>query len=173
MDRDHRALFLVIEERRLQPHLRAQISDLLAGNLDDGVRYRTEGWRTLRPFVRALATDIGGVVVGHAAGFRVPSRPRARVRGLGDVVVHPAHRRRGLARRLCELVVEACWRDGGDVVIAKTTPLRGVLADLGFEPVVDFRFFYEVDGACLRHPDWMAAAAAQLPRPLQLLEGDF
>jgi GNAT superfamily N-acetyltransferase len=173
VQRDDGHRFLLVAERDLDPRLRGLIGELLAATLDAGPAYLGRAWRTIEPFVRAVALDRSGAVVGHAAGFRVPSRPAARIHGLGDVAVDPRHRRRGAARRLCALVTDACWRDGADAVVAKTTPLRGVLGDLGFTAVTDFRLYYEERGACVRHPDWMAAFATELPRPLQLLEGDF
>ena len=55
----------------------------------------------------------------------------------------------------------------------KNRPGRGVLGDLGFEPVTNGRFFYLEDGARTAHPDWMAAVRIALPSELELEEGDF
>lgn len=164
--------FVLVEEGDLDAELRAGVGMLLAATLDDGPAYVRTGWRTLIPFVRAVAVTGDGIPVGHAAGFRVPCRPHAEVRGLGDVAVDPRHRGRGIARRLCAMATAACWDDGAELVVAKTRPLRGVAADLGYRAVNDFALYVEDDVCCWRHPEWMAVRKRELPR-LRLLQGDF
>jgi len=164
--------FLLVDERRLDADLRARVGRLLAATLDDGPAYLGTASRTLVPFVRAVALAGDGVPVGHAAGFRVPCRPQAEVRGLGDVAVEPHHRGRSLARRLCAMATAACWDDGADLIVAKTRPLRGVAADLGYAALDDFALYVEDEACCWRDPAWMAASRRDVPR-LRLLEGDF
>jgi GNAT superfamily N-acetyltransferase len=164
---------LVIDEAAIAPETRSRIGVLLASTLDDGPRYRAEGWRTLRPDFRALAACDAGDVVGHASGFVVPSRPDVRLYGLGDVAVEPRHRRRGIARRLCAAVTDEARRRDAGVLLAKTQPLRAVLADLGFQPVTRFDYYHEHDGTCSRHPDWMALVWCPHGTPVRLAEGDF
>jgi GNAT superfamily N-acetyltransferase len=164
---------LVIDEASIAPSVRSRIGVLLASILDDGVRYRAEGWRTLRPRFRALAYSEAGGLVAQASGFAVPSSPDVRLYGLGDVAVDPGHRRRGIARRLCAAVTEEASRRDAGVVLAKTQPLRTVLADLGYLPVTRFDYYHERDGACSRHPDWMALVRSRHPTPVRLAEGDF
>jgi GNAT superfamily N-acetyltransferase len=168
----HGYRFDVLAEERLDRDLRRRIATLLEATLDDGTAYAGRAWRTLAPFERVVAMA-GGEVVGNASLFRVPCRPAGKVAGLGDVAVDPRHRRRGIARRLCGLGTAACWRDGSDAVIAKTKPLRGVLADLGFVAVDDLSFYYRDGDRRERDPDWMAVTAGRLPPAVELLQGDF
>lgn len=162
----------VLDEDEMGAALRTSVGDLLAGILDDGPRYREQGWRTLRPCFRVVALD-GAGPVAQVSGFEVPARPHVRVYGLGDLAVDPRHRGHGLARRLCgEATVEA-RRRGAGVLLAKTQPMRTVLHELGFVAVQRFDYYYEHDGACVRHPDWMALVVDRHPVPVRLSEGDF
>jgi predicted N-acetyltransferase YhbS len=167
--------FLVVGESCLHPGMRARLATLLAGILDDGQRYLEDAWRTLPPAFRVVALGPEGAVVGQASCFWVPCVPAARVLGLGDVAVDPEHRRRQVARTLCRLATREGRRRGARAVVAKTTPLRSVLGDLGYVAIDDFRFYYEDEGAraCARHPDWMAAAFGEVPPRLRFVEGDF
>jgi GNAT superfamily N-acetyltransferase len=164
---------LVVDEASLSADVRLRIGALLAGILDEGPRYRAEGWRTLRPRFRALALSEAGDIVGQASGFVVPSTPDVRLYGLGDVAVDVRHRRRGIARRLCAAVTDEASRHDAGVVLAKTKPLRTVLADAGYRPVTRFVYYHESDGMCVRHPDWMALVRHAHPAPVRLAEGDF
>jgi GNAT superfamily N-acetyltransferase len=165
--------FLTVAEAGLQRDLRRGLATLLAATLDEGERYVRTAWRTLPPAFRIVALDEGGEPVGQASCFWVPSRPAARLLGLGDVAVAPDHRRRGLARAVCRLATAEGWRLHAAGILAKTKPLRTVLADLGYVAIEDGRFFYYEDGVPTSHPDWMAAIRAPLPTPLELEEGDF
>jgi predicted N-acetyltransferase YhbS len=162
----------VLDEEAIGAALRAAVGDLLAGILDDGARYRGQGWRTLRPCFRVFALD-AGEPVAQVSGFEIRARPDVRVYGLGDLAVDPRHRRRGLARRLCGEVTVEARRRGAGVLLAKTKPMRKVLSELGFVAVERFDYYYEHDGACVRHPDWMALVVDRHPVPVHLHEGDF
>jgi GNAT superfamily N-acetyltransferase len=164
---------VLLREDAIGPALRLELGELLADILDDGPRYRGEAWRTLRPCFRAVALDDARRPVGQGSGFAVGTCPDVRLFGLGDVAVHPRHRRRGVARALCAAVTAEARRQGAGVVLAKTKPLRGVLGELGYEPVTGFAYYYEHAGACVRHPDWMAHVTRPHPTPVQLDEGDF
>jgi GNAT superfamily N-acetyltransferase len=162
----------VLDERRLGAPRLAEIGELLAGILDDGPSYRGAGWRTLRPSFRALALDAGRLV-GQVSAFDVATEPDVGLWGLGDLAVQPSHRGRGIARRLCAAAVAEARGRGAGVLLAKTRPMRKVLAELGFAAVADFDYYYEERGACVRHPDWMAAVLRAHPTPVRLHEGDF
>jgi hypothetical protein len=165
--------FLVVAEDGLEPELRARLAGLLSATLDEGERYRGQAWRTLRPAFRVVALDGKGRPVGQGSCFWVPCRPAAALLGLGDVAVAPYHRRRQVARTVCTVATHEGWRLHAAAILAKTKPLRTVLAGLGFVPVDDQRFFYVENGSRRSHPDWMAASRAPLPVPLRLDEGDF
>ena len=165
--------FLTVGEDGIAPALRGGLATLLAATLDDGERYVRRAWRTLRPAFRVIALDGQGEPVGQASCFWVPCRPATALLGLGDVGVAPDHRRRGVARTACALATEEGWRLHASAVLAKTRRLRGVLGDLGFEPMTNGRFFYVEDGARTAHPDWMAAVRVELPPAVELEEGDF
>lgn len=162
----------VLDEQALGAPLRGAVGELLAAILDDGPRYRGRGWRTLRPSFRVIALA-GGELVAQVSAFAVTSRPDVRVYGLGDLAVDPCHRGRGIARRLCVEVADEAGRRGAGVVLAKTRPMRKVLSELGFVAVERFDYYYEHDGACVRHPDWMARVIDRHPVPVRLSEGDF
>ena len=165
--------YMIVGEDGLGPGLRGGLATLLSSILDDGERYRERAWRTLRPAFRVVALDLEGEPVGQASCFWVPSRPPSMLLGLGDVAVAPAHRGRHVARTVCTLATHEAWRLHASAVLAKTKPLRSVLASLGFIAIADQRFYYVENGARTSHPDWMAAIRAPLPTPLQLDEGDF
>ena len=162
----------LVEDGALEPPLRAALGRLLAANLSDGDVYLGGAVRLLAPAFRAVAFE-GCQPVGHAAGFFVGAEPDVGVLGLGDVAVDPAHRRHGLARVMCRLVTEAGWARGASVALAKTRPLRRALAELGYRPVTGFAYWYLEDGACVRHPDWMAAVREPRAARVRLLDGDF
>jgi GNAT superfamily N-acetyltransferase len=164
---------VTIAEGGLSADERRRIGELLAGILDEGHRYRERGWRTLPPLFRSLAVTASGEVVGQVSGFGVQAWPAVRVIGLGDLAVDPSWRGRGLARALCSAVVCEAWERDADVLLAKTRPMRRVLADLGFQPVTGFAFYWEDAGACHRHPDWMAASRVTAPTATWLAHGDF
>jgi GNAT superfamily N-acetyltransferase len=164
--------FMVVDEAGVGSALRAALVALLSATLDDGERYRPDAWRTLRPAFRVVALDEGRPV-GHASCFWVPCRPAVRLLGLGDVCVEPGHRRRGVARTACTLATAEGWRLHAGAMLAKTRPLRTVLADLGYVPAADGRFFHLRAGVRTVHPDWMAAIRTPLPEAVRLEEGDF
>jgi predicted N-acetyltransferase YhbS len=164
--------FMVVAEDGLGSELRAGLAALLSANLDEGARYRERAWRTLRPAFRVVALA-RSEPVGQGSCFWVPCRPPLRLLGLGDVAVAPAHRRRHVARTVCTLAAREGWRLHASAILAKTEPLRGVLADLGFVAATDGRFFWCEDGVPTVHPNWMAAVRGELPAAVRLDEGDF
>jgi GNAT superfamily N-acetyltransferase len=165
--------YLVVAEDGLELELRHGLAMLLAATLDDGEVYRRRAWRTLRPTFRVIALQSDGEPVGQASCFSIPTRPPIRLIGLGDVAVAPEHRRRQVARTLCGLAVQEAWRLHAAAILLKTKPLRTVFAALGFEPATEGPFFYLEHGRRTTHPDWMAAFAVDVPRRVELEEGDF
>jgi hypothetical protein len=70
-------------------------------------------------------------------------------------------------------VVEECLGRGAEIVLVDTVAARPAFTELGFRPVDRFDYFYVRDGACTRHPNWMALERAPVER-LEILEhGDF
>ena len=153
---------------------RVSIATLLAEAFPaEGDAYRERGWRTMAPAFRTLARS-GPEVVGQQSVFEIETDPLRRVFGLGDVAVRADSRRRGIARALIEQAVDECWRRGGEIVLTDTSALREPFMALGFRPVPRFAFYYQRDGECRWHPQWLAATRATMPRaPLRLEEGDF
>ncbi len=153
---------------------RVSIAALLAEAFPaEGDAYRERGWRTMAPAFRTLARS-GTEVVGQQSVFEIETDPPRRLFGLGDVAVRADSRRRGIARSLIERAVEECWLRGADTVLTDTSALREPFMALGFRPVPRFAFYYERDGECHWHPQWLAATRASIPRsPLRLEEGDF
>jgi predicted N-acetyltransferase YhbS len=94
----------------------------------------------------------------------VSCRPATALLGLGDVAVAPDHRRRGVARTVCALATQEGWRLHASAILAKTKPLRGVLGDLGFEPVSEGRFYYVDGGRAGRTPTgWRRSGSSFRP----------
>ena len=165
--------FMVVAEDGLGAELLGALAELLSTSLDEGKRYRGRAWRTLRPAFRVVALDGAGAPAGQASCFWLPCQPACRLIGLGDVAVAPAHRRRKVAATACALATAEAWRLHASAVLAKTTLLRTVLSNLGFEASTNGPFFYVEDGRRTAHPDWMAAVRSPLPSSLRLEEGDF
>ena len=165
--------YLVCDEDGIGIELRHGLAMLLAATLDDGEVYRRRAWRTLRPTFRVVALHAGGEPVGQASCFSVPTRPPIRLIGIGDVAVAAAHRRRQVARTLCDLAVTEAWRLHATAILLKTAPLRTVFAGLGFQTATEGPFWYRERGARRTHPEWMAAFATEPPASVELEEGDF
>lgn len=165
--------YLVVDEDGLEDDLRHGLAVLLAASLDDGERYLHRAWRTLRPSFRVVALQADGEPIGQVSAFWVPTRPRVRLVGLGDAAVAPDHRRRNVGRTVCGLAVQEAWRLHASGILLKTKPMRKVFTELGFAAVTAGPFFYVEHGERTMHPDWMAAFATELPRSVELEEGDF
>jgi len=165
--------FHTVAESDVTSKLREQLGVLMAEGLDDGPAYLHRAWRTIPPILRIVAQGQDAQVVGHTSIFLVETEPTVSLYGIGDVVVHADHRRRGIARELCARAVARCWEQGAAVVLTKTKPLRDVFAELGLKPVTECDFFYQQEDLLVRHQDWMAAKRIRSTRPIQLLQGDF
>jgi predicted N-acetyltransferase YhbS len=126
------------------------------------------------PAFRVLALDPGGDVAAQVSAFAIPTSPPHGLFGIGDLVVREDRRGQGIAARMCEALVDECWRRGADIVLVDTVAARHIFARLGFQPVAGFRYFYLRDGACHRHEHWMVAERTSTDGPIELLEhGDF
>ena len=165
-----------LSEESLSPSDLDSLKTLLADVITrHRAAYRQRGFRRIRPVFRTVA-KADGEIVGQQSVFLLETDPPRTAFGLGDVVVRPQHRRQGLARRLIEEAVERCWESGAELVLTdtETVAVRTVFYSLGFAPVERFTFFYERDGTCHWHPNWMAAVRHPEPDSrLRLDEGDF
>ena len=150
----------------------AQVSVLLGDCITrHRERYWQRGWRRLRPAFRALARQ-DAAVVGQVSAFVLDTDPPRQAYGLGDLVVSPDRRGRGIARALLERVVEACMQQrGAELILTDTVLMTGVLSRLGFEPVERFAVYYERGDACRWHPRWLARGT--VGSRLRIAEGDF
>lgn len=98
-----------------------------------------------------LAEDDGGRVVGGAGLWLMDWPPHlvgreARRGNLLNVYVEPAHRRRGLARRLTEAALAWCRAEGLEVVILHASDYgRPLYAALGFTPTNEMRLLVTAD----------------------------
>jgi peptidoglycan/xylan/chitin deacetylase (PgdA/CDA1 family)/predicted N-acetyltransferase YhbS len=164
----------VVAEAELGEAELAELSALLAQSMTRlGAEYAQRPWRRVRPEFRVLAR-VDGSIVGQVSVFRIGTRPPRRLYGLGDNAVLRPWRGRGIARRLVATAIEEAWRRGAEVVVGDTVALRREGQSLGFAPVPRFRFYYERDGCCRWHPNWMAAIRHPEPRArLELEEADF
>jgi GNAT superfamily N-acetyltransferase len=164
----------VIDEHAMASRMRLSLAHLLEHNLDDGTEYRNRAWRTVEPIFRVVATHAATEdPAGQISGLSLRTVPEWNLFGLGDLAVWESHRRRGLGRLLCRRATEECWARGAKAILAKTKPMRSVLAELGYRPVTDFSYFYEDGDLAVRHLDWMAVAHVDPPAPVQLHQGDF
>jgi RimJ/RimL family protein N-acetyltransferase len=87
---------------------------------------------------------VDGVVVGDI-GFHGPPGPERAVE-IGYSVV-PAWRRRGVASRACDLILQQAWQDGAEIVVAETdhdnVASQAVLLGNGFHQRPDGVFMIE------------------------------
>lgn len=164
----------VVDEDDLTEEDLAGLSALLAASMTRlGPEYAERPWRRLRPSFRAVARSEGSVV-GQLSAFLIGTRPARRVFGLGDLAVARGSRGRGVATELAASIEAECRRRGAEIVLRDTVALRPRCLRAGYAPVPRFRFFYERDGACHWHPNWLA----RIHHPehgarLELAEGDF
>ena len=135
--------------------------------------YLARGWRTVRPRYRVLAR-CGDDVVGQITGMRLDADTTLTVYGLGDLIVEPAHRGRGLTRPLVGTAAARAFGQGADLVVASVRRLGPALRAVGFRPAAPFELYHEADRACISRPTWMLIARHRLPPgSLRLAEGHF
>lgn len=135
--------------------------------------FRGRGWWTLPPLFRCVM-EAGGVVAGQVSAFEIESSPPLRLFGLGDAILRPEHRGRGLFREMLRAAVEECWRRGAEVILTSTKKQSPTILSLGFAPPRPFQFYYEQDSACLWRPTWLVLFRGDEPRGrVRLSEGLF
>ena len=163
----------IVAEPALTRRHRRQAGDLLAAEW--GAAWRRDAHAGPHPPVlRALATNRSNRVVGHLAAFELACRPAVVLFGLGDLVVKPRYRERGIARALAADLVQACRDRGARALLVDTLAARAAFLGLGFADVPGFTYFYERDGACHRHRHWLHWQSDPLAGPVQILaHGDF
>ena len=98
----------------------------------EGVRQR--GYKLHPPLYRVLAWA-GEELVGARMVCMPSCDPAVRVFGFGDAVVHPAWRRRGIARAMTRLAVEEAQRLGAEVMLTSTATLAPVYREHDFRPL--------------------------------------
>ncbi|MBM4118603.1 GNAT family N-acetyltransferase [bacterium] len=89
-------------------------------------------------------TAAGEVVAGGGVIFLAfhpnPADPRPRRAWVVNVFTEPAHRRRGLARRLMEAIVAWCAAEGlSNLYLHASTEGRALYAGMGFTPTSEMR----------------------------------
>jgi GNAT superfamily N-acetyltransferase len=162
----------VVGEQALEPRPRALAGRLLAAEWGPAwVEHAYAGDHP--PEFRVLDWAPPDDLVGHVAAFSIPASPALRLYGIGDLVVAPRARRRGLAAELAGRVTEECIARGADAVLVDTLAAEDQFRALGFEPTT--AFFYMKDGAVRVHEHWMVRWVSPAPTaPIELLEhGDF
>lgn len=163
----------VVAEPDLSRRLRREAGALLAHEW--GPAWRVEGHAGEHaPTFRAIACNGEGHIVGQVSAFWIPTDPALALVGLGDLVVKPRYRGRGIARRVCAEAFAACRERAADAVLVDTAAAAAVFRALGFVAVDGFSFHYETERACVRHRHWLVWSRAPLPPRVRLQEhGDF
>ncbi|HEX2033899.1 MAG TPA: GNAT family N-acetyltransferase [Chloroflexota bacterium] len=86
-----------------------------------------------------LVAEVAGRVVGYALAFRLLTLfANGPVTELQELMVDPAHRRRGIGRRLVEAVVERARQAGALEVTVPTRRARDYYRRLGFEETATY-----------------------------------
>jgi GNAT superfamily N-acetyltransferase len=129
---------------------------------------RERGYTLHPPYYRVLAWA-GDQLVGARMVCRPSCEPPGvYLYGFGDAAVHPAWRRRGIARAMTRLAVEEAERQGAGVMLTSTTTLEPVYRAFGFRPV---RERYEVrlddDSGHTFHRTWLIRWTVE-PTPIVL-----
>jgi hypothetical protein len=138
-----------------------------------GPEYGERAYRRLRPDFRTVAR-IDGRIVGTLSAFLIRTDPERRLYAFGDLAVADYARGRGISDRVATEAATEVLRREPEVVLADTVAHRPRDLRLGLAPVPRFRFWYERDGACHWHPQWLAMIRHPEPQVrLQLEEGDF
>ncbi len=140
------------------PAVNALLVETLGGRRDPAALRESPPLTTRRVFVEG----------GRALGFS-EYRVIADEAELCELAVHPAARRRGIARRLlADLCADAAARGAASIVLevrAGNTPARGLYAAAGFEAIGTRRRYYAdgEDAALYRRPLGSAAQPGERP----------
>ena len=92
---------------------------------------RERGYTLHSPHYRVLAWA-GDDLVGARMVCLPSCHPGVRLYGFGDAAVHPAWRRRGIARTMTRLAVDEADRQGAEVMLTSTATLEPVYRECGF-----------------------------------------
>ena len=135
--------------------------------------FRGSGWWRLPPLFRCVL-EAGGVVAGQVSAFELDSSSPLRLFGLGDAILRPEHRGRGLFREMLSAAVNECWRREAEVILTSTKRHSPTILSLGFAPPHPFQFYYEQDSACFWRPTWLVLfRGGGLRERVRLSEGLF
>jgi GNAT superfamily N-acetyltransferase len=139
--------FELVDENEAGAAQRALIGDLLVEafgwrhrpkTLATALRRRSavreRGYTLHRPHYRVLAWA-GDRLVGTRMVCLPSCDPGLRLYGFGDVAVHPAWQRRGIAQAMTRLAVDEAVCQGADVMLTSTTKLERVYRECDFRPV--------------------------------------
>jgi predicted N-acetyltransferase YhbS len=162
----------VVSEQALEPRARALAGRLLSAEW--GPAWADHAYAgDYPPEFRVLDWSRPADLVGHVSAFSIPTSPALRLYGIGDLVVAPRARRRGLATELARRVTEECIARGADAVLVDTLAAEDQFRALGFEPTT--AFCYMTNGAPRVHEHWMVRWVGPAPTGrIELLEhGDF
>jgi GNAT superfamily N-acetyltransferase len=162
----------VVSEQALDPRPRALAGRLLAAEW--GPAWADHAYAgDYPPEFRVLDWAPPADLAGHVSAFSIPTSPPLRLYGIGDLVVDPRARRRGLAMELARRVTEESIARGADAVLVDTLAAEDQFRALGFEPTT--AFFYMRDGQMRVHEHWLVRWLAPAPTGrIELLEhGDF
>src|SRR5690349_16930921 len=106
----------------------------LVGALRHRGAVREHGYTLHAPLYRVLAW-VADDLVGARMVCLPGCEPSVRLYGFGDAVVHPAWRRRGIARAMTQLAVQEAEREGAEAMLTSTATLAGVYREFGFRLV--------------------------------------
>lgn len=163
-----------VPESELDDDYRGLVGEWLAAAHPTLARhFRGRGWWTLPPLFRCVM-EAEGVVAGQVSAFEIDSSPLLRLFGLGDAILRPEHRGRGLFREMLKAAVGECRRREAEVILTSTKKQSPMILSLGFAPPRPFQFYYEEDSACLWRPTWLVLFRGDAPRGrVRLSEGLF
>lgn len=163
-----------VPESEIDDGYRATVGEWLAGAHPSlATHFRGRGWWTLPPLFRCVL-EMDGAAAGQVSAFALDSSPRLRLLGLGDAILRPEQRGRGLFPEMMRATVEESLRRGAEAIITSTKKHSPTLLSLGFTPPRPFQFYYEQDSACLWRPTWLVLFRGDPPRgPVRLSDGLF
>jgi predicted N-acetyltransferase YhbS len=95
---------------------------------------REHGYTLHQPHYRVLAWA-GDHLVGARMVCLPNCDPALSLYGFGDVAVHPAWRRRGIAQAMTRLAIAEAERQRADVMLTSTAKLEPIYRGCGFRPV--------------------------------------
>lgn len=131
-----------LKELRIRPAQAGDADAVFALLVHFAVSYRPERGAFDRHFPLLLEGDgaelwvaaLEGCVVGYALAFRLLTLyANGPILELQELMVDPAHRGRGIGRKLVETVLQRAWETGCGEVTAPTRRAAAYYTRLGFE----------------------------------------